>query len=122
MDGRTLFGALVRTIGFGMALFEAVQIVLQAVQLAAIAIVASRQPGSGDAASAAIQQAAIPLLVSVILCALGLLLVRRGDSIATWAYSERRSRRAAAAIAAASAKEPASAKPARRRAPPSAES
>ncbi|HWE47235.1 MAG TPA: hypothetical protein VG407_14525 [Caulobacteraceae bacterium] len=93
MDGRTLLGALVRVIGFGTALFEVVQLVLQLVQLAAIGIVAAKQPGAGDAASAAMQQAVMPILIALILAALGLLLLRRGDAVANWAYSERGSRR-----------------------------
>ena len=89
MEGRTLLGALVRLIGFGTALFELVQLVLQLVQLVAIAIVAAKQPGAGDAATAAMQQAVMPILIALILAALGLLLLRQGDKVANWAYADR---------------------------------
>jgi hypothetical protein len=92
MEGRTLLGALVRVIGFGTALFELVQLALQMVQLAAIAILAAKQPGAGDAAKAAMQQAIMPILIALILAAVGYLLLRGGDAVANWAYSPRRGR------------------------------
>ncbi|HEY3812466.1 MAG TPA: hypothetical protein VGL66_04515 [Caulobacteraceae bacterium] len=114
MDGRTLLGALIRFFGFGAAALQVLQLFQQLVQLIGIAQVAASQPGAQDAAAAAAaaaKQAVIPVLLALILFAVGLLILKGGDAIATWAYSPRRGRIAPPAGDSASAK-PAARKPA----------
>ncbi len=109
MEGRTLLGALVRLIGFGTALFELVQLVVQLVQLASIGIVVMKQPQAADAAGAAVQQALMPGLLALILFLIGVILLRQGDKVADWAYSPRKGRSPAPAATTTAAK-PAAAK------------
>jgi hypothetical protein len=94
MDGRTLLGALVRAAGFGLALIQLLTLVGQLVQLAGIGFLVMKQPQAADAATAAVQQAVTPILIALLLLAVGILLLRQGDKVANWAYSER-SRRGA---------------------------
>ena len=112
MDGRSLLGALVRFFGFIAAALPALLISQTVLQLAALAIAisSSKQPGAGDVITQSLQQAALPLLTDLVLFAIGLLLLRNGDKVASWAYSAPRSRRApteADATAKSAAKKPA---------------
>lgn len=88
MDGRQLFGAIVRTVGLGF-------VILQLYQLIQIipALTSGNVPMS--------QQVAIAVIMPLLWIAIGLLIMRRGDVIVNFAYPAPRSAAPAARAPAA---------------------
>jgi hypothetical protein len=93
MDGRSLFGAIVRTIGLGYVLFQ-LYTLIQIVP----ALASGRVPMS--------QEVALAVIMPVLWMAIGLLIMRRADAVVSFAYP--------AAKAAGAAAKPAASKPAPR--------
>jgi hypothetical protein len=92
MDGRTLFGVVVRTVGFGLAMFDFLQLVLN---LVVFVIAAATQPG--EAAAAAAQAGGPSIVVSLAGLLIGLFLIRGADRITDFAYPAPRGPRGGAA-------------------------